>query len=207
EEKDDDVEKTGDATEEKDNADHINQTLVGTHATSSMETRNEQMQTPIPKPNRSTRKDLSADKKISKELTKTISPTTAITSKSKSKREFTSNKTKILPGSITGMVLILLKGEKQMKRYFGNYRYEPTTTTSAPKKGATNVSNPSKLSSMLKTVNTSLKNDNFTTSNSFSALNDEEEDDEEVENVYNESANLVPNINTDGSSSFTGAAG
>nr|GEW86965.1 zinc knuckle CX2CX4HX4C [Tanacetum cinerariifolium] len=85
-------------------------------------------------------------------------------------------------------------------------RYEPTTTTSAPKKGATNVSNPSKLSSMLKTVNTSLKNDNFTTSNSFSALNDEEEDDEEVENVYNESANLVPNINTDGSSSFTGAA-
>ncbi|GJR53872.1 zinc knuckle CX2CX4HX4C containing protein [Tanacetum coccineum] len=54
---------------------------------------------------------------------------------------------------------------------------------------------------------TSPKNDNFTISNSFSALNDEEEDDEEVENVYDESANLVPNTNTAGSSSFTAAAG
>ncbi|GJV75420.1 hypothetical protein Tco_1507004 [Tanacetum coccineum] len=86
-------------------------------------------------------------------------------------------------------------------------RYEPKATTSAPKKGATNVSNPSKLSSMLKTANTSPNNDNFTTSNSFSALNDEEEDDEEVENVYNESDNLVPNTNTDRSSSFTAAVG
>ncbi|GJR49713.1 putative reverse transcriptase domain-containing protein [Tanacetum coccineum] len=48
-------------------------------------------------------------------------------------------------------------------------------TTIAPKKGATNVSNPSKSSSMLKTADISQKNDNFTTSNSFSALNDEEE--------------------------------
>ncbi|GKC16367.1 hypothetical protein Tco_1013149 [Tanacetum coccineum] len=45
------------------------------------------------------------------------------------------------------------------------------------------------------------KNDNFTTSNYFSTLNDEE-----VENVYDESANLVPNTNTGGSSSFTAAA-
>nr|GEU48066.1 ribonuclease H-like domain-containing protein [Tanacetum cinerariifolium] len=83
-------------------------------------------------------------------------------------------------------------------------RYELKATTSTPKKGATNVSNPSKSSSMLKTTDTSLKNDNFTTSNSFSTLNDEEEeDDEEVENVYDESANLIPNKNTDGSSSFT----
>ncbi|GJR94892.1 hypothetical protein Tco_0267066 [Tanacetum coccineum] len=57
-------------------------------------------------------------------------------------------------------------------------RYEPKATTSATKKGATNVSNPSKSSSMLKTADTSPKNDNFTTSNSFSALNDEEVDDE-----------------------------
>ncbi|GKC38522.1 zinc knuckle CX2CX4HX4C containing protein [Tanacetum coccineum] len=63
-------------------------------------------------------------------------------------------------------------------------RYEPKATTSAPKKGATNVSNPSRSSSMLKTADTSPKNDNFTTSNSFSALNAEEEDDEEVENVF-----------------------
>ncbi|GJU64339.1 hypothetical protein Tco_1246174 [Tanacetum coccineum] len=54
---------------------------------------------------------------------------------------------------------------------------------------------------------TSPKNDNFTTSNSFSALNDEEEYDEEFENVYDESANLVPNTNTSGSSYFTTAAG
>ncbi|GJS59320.1 hypothetical protein Tco_0654104 [Tanacetum coccineum] len=51
EEKDDDVEKMGDDVEEKDNADHTNQTLVGTHATGSMETNNKQMQTPIPTPN------------------------------------------------------------------------------------------------------------------------------------------------------------
>ncbi|GJY76400.1 zinc knuckle CX2CX4HX4C containing protein [Tanacetum coccineum] len=80
-------------------------------------------------------------------------------------------------------------------------------TTITPKKGATNVSNPSKSSSMLKAADNSPKNDNFTTSNSFSALNDEEEDDEEVENVYDELANLVPNTNTAGSSSFTAAAG
>nr|GEZ52445.1 zinc knuckle CX2CX4HX4C [Tanacetum cinerariifolium] len=80
-------------------------------------------------------------------------------------------------------------------------RYEPKANTSAPKKGATNVSNPSKSSFMLKTADTSLKNNNFTTSNSFSALNDEE-----VKNVYDESANLVPDTNTDRSSSFTAAA-
>ncbi|GJR78986.1 zinc knuckle CX2CX4HX4C containing protein [Tanacetum coccineum] len=71
-------------------------------------------------------------------------------------------------------------------------RYEPKVTTSAPKKGATNVSNASKSSSMLKTTDTSPKNDNFTTSNSFSALND----DEEVENVYDESRYLISNTNT-----------
>ncbi|GJZ28586.1 hypothetical protein Tco_0573233 [Tanacetum coccineum] len=95
-EKDDDVEKTDDAAEEKDNDDHTDHTLVETHATGSMETRNEQMQTPIPTTNRSPRKNLSSDKTIFEELTKTISPTTATTSKYKIKRGFTSNKTKIL---------------------------------------------------------------------------------------------------------------
>nr|GEU89451.1 zinc knuckle CX2CX4HX4C [Tanacetum cinerariifolium] len=56
-----------------------------------------------------------------------------------------------------------------------------TATISAPKKRATNVGNASKSSSLLKTTCTSSKNDNITTSNSYSALNDEEED---VENVY-----------------------
>ncbi|GKD34037.1 zinc knuckle CX2CX4HX4C containing protein [Tanacetum coccineum] len=52
-------------------------------------------------------------------------------------------------------------------------RYEPKATPSAPKKGATNVRNPSKLSSMLKTTDTSPKKDNITMYNSFSPLNDE----------------------------------
>ncbi|GKC97715.1 hypothetical protein Tco_1167990, partial [Tanacetum coccineum] len=61
------------------------------------------MQTLIPIPNRSPRKDLSSDKTISKELTVLVSPTTATTSKVKSKRGFSSNKTKILPRIIIGM--------------------------------------------------------------------------------------------------------
>nr|GEU97710.1 hypothetical protein [Tanacetum cinerariifolium] len=105
--KDDDVEKMDDASEKKDNIDHIDHTLAETHATSSMEIRNEQMQTLIPTPNRSLSKDLSSDKTISKELTATVSPTTATTSKhsskSKSKRGFTSNKTKIIPRGIADM--------------------------------------------------------------------------------------------------------
>ncbi|GJS13014.1 hypothetical protein Tco_0407486 [Tanacetum coccineum] len=83
-------------------------------------------------------------------------------------------------------------------------RYEPKVTPSAQNKVTTNVSNLSTSSSMLKTVETFPKKDNFTTSNSFSALNDEEEDDEGVENVYDESANL---FKTGGRSSFTAAAG
>ncbi|GKB31021.1 hypothetical protein Tco_0870422 [Tanacetum coccineum] len=74
-----------------------------------METRNEQMQTPIPTPNRSPRKYLSLNKNIFKELTATVSPITATTSKQTSKskcmRGFTSYKTKILPGSIIREVL------------------------------------------------------------------------------------------------------
>ncbi|GKF03817.1 zinc knuckle CX2CX4HX4C containing protein, partial [Tanacetum coccineum] len=65
-----------------------------------------------------------------------------------------------------------------------NVRYEPKATTSAPKKGVTNVGNTSQSSSMLKTTGNSSKKDNISMSNSFSALNDDEEDDEEdVENV------------------------
>ncbi|GJT51645.1 hypothetical protein Tco_0977802 [Tanacetum coccineum] len=86
-------------------------------------------------------------------------------------------------------------------------RYEPKVTTSAPKKGITNVGNASTSSSMLKT-GTSSKKDNISTSNSFSALNDDEEDeDEAVENVYDESANLFPNTKTGGNSSFMAGAG
>nr|GEV78584.1 zinc knuckle CX2CX4HX4C [Tanacetum cinerariifolium] len=58
----------------------------------------------------------------------------------------------------------------------------------------------------LKKVATSYssKKDNLSMSNSFSALNDEEDDDEEgVQNVYDESANLFQNTKAGGSSSFT----
>ncbi|GKA65386.1 hypothetical protein Tco_0765093 [Tanacetum coccineum] len=101
--KDDDVEKSDDAAEEKDNDDHTDHTLVQTHATGSMETRNEKMQTPIPTPTRSPKSELSSDKTISEKLTAPVSPITATTSKTKTKRGFTSNKKKILPGSIAGM--------------------------------------------------------------------------------------------------------
>ncbi|GJZ66273.1 hypothetical protein Tco_0622969 [Tanacetum coccineum] len=53
-------------------------------ASGSMEFRNEKMQTPIPTPTRSPRKDLSSDKTISNELTATVSPTTATTFKDSS---------------------------------------------------------------------------------------------------------------------------
>ncbi|GKD19024.1 hypothetical protein Tco_1208182 [Tanacetum coccineum] len=67
-----------------------------------------------------------------------------------------------------------------------NVRYEPKTTTSAPKKGTTYVGYTSQSTSMLKTT---------------------EEDEEDVENVYDESANLIQNTKAGGSSSFTVVAG
>ncbi|GKD57654.1 zinc knuckle CX2CX4HX4C containing protein [Tanacetum coccineum] len=85
-----------------------------------------------------------------------------------------------------------------------NVRYEPKETTSALIKGVTNVGNTSQSSSMLKTTGNSSRKENLSVSNSFSALNDEEED---VENVYDESANLIQNTKAGGSSYFMIAAG
>ncbi|GKC20353.1 hypothetical protein Tco_1022503, partial [Tanacetum coccineum] len=88
-----------------------------------------------------------------------------------------------------------------------NVRYEPKATTSAPKKGTTYVGYTSQSTPMLKTTGNSSKKDNLSMSNSFSALNDEEEDDEEdVQNVCDESANLLQNTKAGGSSSFTATA-
>ncbi|GJU57281.1 hypothetical protein Tco_1235047 [Tanacetum coccineum] len=96
--KDDDVEKTDEVVKEKDNDEG---------ASGSMEFSNEKMQTLIPTPTRSQRKDLSSDKTIFEELTTTVSPTTATTCKdsstSKRKKRPISYKIKILPGSIAGM--------------------------------------------------------------------------------------------------------
>ncbi|GKD62790.1 hypothetical protein Tco_1300299, partial [Tanacetum coccineum] len=88
-----------------------------------------------------------------------------------------------------------------------NVRYEPKAITSAPKKGATNKGNASKSPTMSKTTGYFSKNDNIITSNSYSALNEEEDEEEDIENVYDETANLFPNTKTGESSSFTAAAG
>ncbi|GJV66182.1 zinc knuckle CX2CX4HX4C containing protein [Tanacetum coccineum] len=73
-------------------------------------------------------------------------------------------------------------------------KYELKATNSEPKKEATNVCNASKSSSMLKSTGTSSTKDNITTSNSYSSLeNEEDEDEERVENVYDKLANLFPN--------------
>lgn len=81
-------------------------------------------------------------------------------------------------------------------------RYVPKKTTSEPKKGAT--SNVRTLSSMLKS-----KGPQVSTSNPYDVLATEEDgdDDECVDNGFNESANLFPNVDKGGSSSFTDAAG
>ncbi|GJR74317.1 retrovirus-related pol polyprotein from transposon TNT 1-94 [Tanacetum coccineum] len=93
----DDVEKTDEVVKEKD---------IDV-ATGSMEFRKEKMQTPILSPTRPPRKVLSFDKIVYEELTATVSPTTATTTKdistSKRKKRPISYKTKILPGSIAGM--------------------------------------------------------------------------------------------------------
>ncbi|GJX70507.1 hypothetical protein Tco_0307678 [Tanacetum coccineum] len=85
-------------------------------------------------------------------------------------------------------------------------RKKRKATTSAPKKGTTYVGYTSQSTPMLKTTGNSSKKDNLSMSNSFSALNEEEEE-EDVENVYDESANLIQNTKAGGSSSFTAAAG
>ncbi|GJW91376.1 hypothetical protein Tco_0168929 [Tanacetum coccineum] len=98
EETNDDVEKTDEVVKEKDNDEG---------ASGSMKFRNKKKHTPIPTPTRSLRTDLSFDKKNSKELTTTVSPTTATTSKDSSipkrKKRFLSYKMKILLGSIAAM--------------------------------------------------------------------------------------------------------
>nr|GFB45497.1 hypothetical protein [Tanacetum cinerariifolium] len=102
EKKHDNVEKTDDVAE-KDNDDHIDHALVEPRATGSIDTRNEQIQTPIPIPIRSPRSALSSNKIVSQELIATASPTLAITSKAKHKKGFTLYKVKKLPGSTVGM--------------------------------------------------------------------------------------------------------
>nr|GEW09060.1 hypothetical protein [Tanacetum cinerariifolium] len=100
---DDKAEKTDDA-EKKDNDDHTDHSLIEPQATGSKEIRTKKMQTPIPTTIRSSRKYLSSDKTISEELTTTVSPITATTSKDSStpkcKKRYISYKMKILLGKV-----------------------------------------------------------------------------------------------------------
>nr|GEW22733.1 hypothetical protein [Tanacetum cinerariifolium] len=83
-----------------------------------------------------------------------------------------------------------------------------TVAKNVPNKGATNMGNASNSSSVLKNTSNFSNNDNITSSNSFSALNVKEEEEEEVvENVYDETAKLCLNIKTGGGSSFMAAIG
>ncbi|GKE73373.1 hypothetical protein Tco_1535414, partial [Tanacetum coccineum] len=65
----------------------------------------------------------------------------------------------------------------------------------------TNVGNVSNSSSLLKNMVNSPNQDNITSSNYFASLNKDIEDEEEVENVFDETANLF-NSKTGGRSSF-----
>ncbi|GJV06484.1 zinc knuckle CX2CX4HX4C containing protein [Tanacetum coccineum] len=86
-----------------------------------------------------------------------------------------------------------------------HFRYEPKAAPSAPKKGATSVGDTSP---KLKATGISSKEGNVSTSNSYSALeNDDEEGEGHIEIVYDESANLFPYSKAGESSSFTAAAG
>ena len=85
-----------------------------------------------------------------------------------------------------------------------NFRYETKMTTSEPKKGANTRPKVHTTSSKLKSTGPTSKEGNVTTSNSFTALvNDDEEDGEHVTYVNEDLANP----NTGGSSSFTVATG
>nr|GEU86004.1 protein FAR1-related sequence 5-like [Tanacetum cinerariifolium] len=105
---DDDDDENMEKTDDKNDDEKANDDEK-TDETGSMETMKEKMQTSIPLPTRSHRTNLSLDKTLSEELTATVSPSTATTSKykritkAKSKARYTSIKSKILPGSIAGV--------------------------------------------------------------------------------------------------------
>ncbi|GJU28260.1 hypothetical protein Tco_1166881 [Tanacetum coccineum] len=91
--------KKDDKTDDAD--DHTDHALIKTQRTGSLEIRTEKMQTPIPSPLRSPRKDLSSYKAIDQELIVFVTPTPSTSTQDHSKP--TSNKCKILPRSIAKM--------------------------------------------------------------------------------------------------------
>ncbi|GJQ89234.1 hypothetical protein Tco_0000373 [Tanacetum coccineum] len=104
--------KDGEIEKEKNNdnveeTDKVVKKDIFDDVTGNMQIRKEKKQTPIPLPTRSLRNVSSSDKTVSEELTATVSPTTATTSKysstTKRKKRSFSHKTKTLLGSIAGM--------------------------------------------------------------------------------------------------------
>nr|GEV74811.1 hypothetical protein [Tanacetum cinerariifolium] len=89
--------------------------------------------------------------------------------------------------------------------------YEPKATANVPNTENTNLGNASKSSSILKNqprkaIVPPTKEGHITMSNSYIALDDESEEDVEI--VYEESANLLNSTKTgESSSTFTVAAG
>ncbi|GJZ01265.1 hypothetical protein Tco_0519226 [Tanacetum coccineum] len=93
-------EKQDDYNDDYVNDDHTDHTLDGTQETRSLDTSNEKMYTPIPSPHRSPRINLSLDKTIAKELTDTISPSTATTSQGQRKTRHISSKYTHIPQAL-----------------------------------------------------------------------------------------------------------
>lgn len=88
------------------------------------------------------------------------------------------------------------------------FRYEPKKTTSEPQKGATIRSSVPTSSFMLQSKGSSFKEGEVSTSNAYAALTTEEDgEDDYVENMFDESANLFTTSTKGGSSSFTIAVG
>ncbi|GJR88002.1 hypothetical protein Tco_0212013 [Tanacetum coccineum] len=110
EKKDEEVEKENKDKEiekEKEDVEIVKEKDIADDGMGSKEIMKEQKHTLIPSPTRSPRNVSSSDKIVSEELTATISPTTATTSKdsftTKRKKRSSSHKTKTLPSSIAGM--------------------------------------------------------------------------------------------------------
>ncbi|GJT40668.1 hypothetical protein Tco_0940533 [Tanacetum coccineum] len=76
---------------------------VRTHEMGSLENRTEKMQTPIPTPPRSPRRNLSSDENIVQELTDIVSPSTTTTSKDPHKKRHISSKHNHLLGALRRM--------------------------------------------------------------------------------------------------------
>ncbi|GJW20172.1 hypothetical protein Tco_0030794 [Tanacetum coccineum] len=94
-------EKKDDDNDDDDvNDGHTDHTLDRTQEMGSLEIRNEKIQTLIPSPHRSPMTNLSLDKNLSRELTDSISPTTATTSHDPSKSKRISNKYTHIPGAL-----------------------------------------------------------------------------------------------------------